>query len=149
MFGRAGISPSIGTFGAQIVRAFCDADFLLRICSQTLLHYRHVPAEFIGISLTAKIQQTHSVMWPKMNPRSAIRLYLLFFHILHSLVVHFPRIPFCMYADQNRAPPGAHKKSCLRLRSSALRETAFTDLRSLFLTPQPPPFSQEPFRSEG
>lgn len=149
VFGRASIPPSIGTFGAQIIRAFCDADFFLRICSQTLLHCRHVPAEFIGISLPAKIQQAHSVVRSKMNPRSAIRLYLLFFHIFHSLVVHVPRIPFCMCTDQNRVPPDAHKKSCLRLRSSALRETAFTDLRGLFLTPQPPPFSQEPFRSEG
>lgn len=119
VLGRTGIFSSIGTFGAQIVRAFCDADLFLRICSQTLLHCRHVPAEFIGISLSAKIQQAHSVVRPKMNPRSAIRLYLLFFHIFHSLFVHFPRIPFCMCTDQNRAPPDAHKKAasaCAALR---------------------------------
>lgn len=149
VFGRAGIPPSIGTFGAQIVRAFCDADFFLRICSQTLLHCRHVPAEFIGISLPAKIQQAHSVVRPKMNPRRAIRLYLLFFHIFRSFVVHFPLALPSVCAPVRSARHRTHAKSCLRLRSSALRETAFTDLRNLFLTPQPPSFSQEPSRSEG
>ena len=83
------ISPAVRTALTQLVGPFCDADCNLRILEEAFLHRRHIPAEAIRISRSAKIQKAQSMVRPKMHHGLCLCSVLYLFNIFFQCSIAF------------------------------------------------------------